>query len=199
MGAEGDDAPRGQPIINITGERVALGPLRRDCRPLYLKWDNDLAVLAQRGRPLRPTTWEEVVAWYERATADEREVLFLISIHPAGRPIGLTMLLDIQPSDRTAEFGIFLGERDCWGQGYGTEATRLTLDYGFTALGLHNILLRVASFNERALRAYARAGFREIGRRRQSAVVAGQAYDDVYMDCLATEFDSPVVRRLLAP
>jgi diamine N-acetyltransferase len=71
------------------------------------------------------------------------------------------------------------------------------LDYGFAALGLHNILLHVYSYNERGIRAYTRAGFREIGRRREALRLAGQAHDIVYMDCLATEFQSPVLRRLL--
>jgi diamine N-acetyltransferase len=100
---------------------------------------------------------------------------------------------------RTADFDIAIGEKDCWGKGCGTEAAALMLDYGFTALGLHNIHLSVWSFNERAIRAYRRAGFREIGRRRGAHRLGGQAYDVIYMDCLATEFQSPVLRRLLLP
>ncbi len=96
--------------------------------------------------------------------------------------------MNINHFHRTAEFGIMIGEKECWGKGYGTEATRLVLDYGFSSLGLHNIMLRAFSFNERALRAYRRAGFREFGRRREAIRLGGQAYDDVQMDCLATEF-----------
>jgi len=71
------------------------------------------------------------------------------------------------------------------------------LDYGFNGLGLHNIMLTAFSFNERGLRAYTRAGFREIGRRREAFRLGGDAYDVVYMDCLATGFESPVLRRVL--
>ncbi|HZQ35151.1 MAG TPA: GNAT family protein, partial [Dehalococcoidia bacterium] len=98
---------------------------------------------------------------------------------------------------RTAEFVIFIGQRDEWGKGYGTETTRLLLDYGFTALGLHNVMLKAFSYNERGIRAYLRAGFKEIGRRREAHWFAGKPYDVVYMDCLAGEFQSPVLRRLL--
>jgi RimJ/RimL family protein N-acetyltransferase len=62
------------------------------------------------------------------------------------------------------------------------------LDYGFTALGLHSIMLTVFSNNERGLRAYKRAGFRECGRRREAWRLGNRAYDVIYMDCLATEF-----------
>ncbi len=84
---------------------------------------------------------------------------------------------------------------DTRGKGYGTESTRLMLDYGFNALGLHNIMLEVYSNNERGIHAYRRAGFREIGRRREVFERGGRLHDVVYMDCLATEFESPFLRR----
>jgi RimJ/RimL family protein N-acetyltransferase len=62
------------------------------------------------------------------------------------------------------------------------------LDYAFNVLGLHSVRLAVFSFNERAQRAYERAGFRVIGRWREAKRLGGRAYDVVYMDCLAREF-----------
>jgi len=112
------------------------------------------------------------------------------------RPIGSANLHRIR--GRTATFAIAIGEKDCWGKGYGTEATRLTLDYGFSALGLHNILLSVMADHERAIRAYTRAGFTVIGTRHEALRFAGRVYDHIYMECLATGFDSPVLRWLLA-
>jgi RimJ/RimL family protein N-acetyltransferase len=94
-------------------------------------------------------------------------------------------------------FAIAIGEKECWGRGYGTEVTQLMLDYGFNVLGLHNIMLTVFSINRRGIRAYLRAGFREIGRRREAVERGGQLLDIVYMDCLATEFESPVLQRLM--
>ena len=187
------------PILNITGEKVALGPIRRDLLPLYLKWDNDFELLGPRGMPIRPQTWEAEDAWYGRACTSEGERWFTIYERATLRPVGVTFLFNIHSADRTAEFGIWIGERECWGQGSGTEATTLMLDYGFTALGLHNLMLQVSSSNERGLRTYLRAGFRVVGRRRESYRLGGRVYDDIYMDCLATEFQSPVLRRLLLP
>ncbi|RYG86054.1 N-acetyltransferase, partial [bacterium] len=87
-----------------------------------------------------------------------------------------------------------LGERDAWNSGLGTEATRLTLDYAFNALGLWNVLLRVVATNGRAIKAYERAGFKAIGRQRGSYRLGQEVYDDLYMDCVASEFESPVLR-----
>ena len=190
-----------EPVINIIGDKVALGPLRRDLLPLYQKWTNDFEVNVTL-EDLRPATQEAVEAWYERA-GDERtqqppqRTTFLIYERAAMRPTGTTNLHRIDHVHRRAEFGIAIGEKDCWGKGYGAETATLMLDYGFSALGLHNIMLEVYSFNARGIRAYARAGFREIGRRREAYRLGGQAYDVILMDCLASEFTSPVLHRLL--
>jgi len=185
------------PLLNVTGERVALGPRRRDLLPLYLKWINDFEVTRTLGMPLRPLTWEEEETWYERAAGSEREVGFTIYERETVRPIGNCGLHGIDHRTGTAEFGILIGAKECWGKGYGTEAARLTLDYGFTALGLHSIMLRVHSHHERAIRAYTRAGFRPAGRWRQAHRLAGDRHDVVFMDCLATEFESPVLQPAL--
>src|SRR6266542_1001029 len=136
------------PIINIAGELVALGPLRKDLLPLYEKWINDFEVIRTLGAPMRPATHEAEEAWYAGATSQgERHVSFTVYERAPMRPIGNTGLGEIDHRQRTATFGILIGEKDCWGKGYGTEVTRLMLAYGFTALSLHNIMLTVYSYN----------------------------------------------------
>ncbi len=188
-------------MLNLVGEQVALGPLRRDLLPLYLKWINDFEVTRTLDLSPRPWTWEAEQEWFDRASRDDHDVHFTIYERDSLRPIGSTGLRHIDPVHGTAEFGIMIGERDCWGRGYGTEATRLVLGYAFHTLGLHNIMLRVFSGNERAIRAYLRAGFRIIGRRREARRQGAARQDVVYMDCLSTELlaRSPEPGGLPAP
>jgi hypothetical protein len=47
------------------------------------------------------------------------------------------------------------------------------------------------SLNRIGLRAYEKAGFRQIGRR-ECRGMGGKVYDKIYMDCLASEFERPV-------
>jgi diamine N-acetyltransferase len=188
----------GPPLLSITGDRVALGPLRRDLLPLYVKWAGDFEVGRTLSGRFQPLTRETGAAWYQWASQAE-DVLFTLYERDAARPIGVTMLKQIDHARRTAMLTLWIGEKERWGQGFGTEATILMLDYGFTALGLHNIMLQVADCDPRGLRAYRRAGFREIGRRRESWRLGDQAYDLILMDCLATEFRSPGLRELLSP
>jgi diamine N-acetyltransferase len=142
-----------EPLINIAGERVALGPLQRDLLPVYQRWANDFAGLHTLGASIRPMTQEGEAAWYERAATAHNEVSFTIYERQTWTPIGNTSLMAIDERNRKAEYGILIGEPSARGKGYGTETTRLMLDYGFTALGLHNILLIVHEFNPAARRA----------------------------------------------
>ena len=113
----------------------------------------------------RPATLEQEVAAFDAVTQDPTYALFTVYARETWRPVGMTYLADIDHRNRTAELGIVIGEADCRGRGFGTEATRLTLDYAFTVLGLHSVVLWVYDDNVAGRRCYARAGFRESGRR----------------------------------
>lgn len=178
-----------QPILNIVGDKVALGPLSRELLyELDLTWGNDFEVTKTHGKPSFPVTAEMVAAKYERILQAEAELWFLIYELSTSRPIGQTNFSQMVRLYQTAEFNISIGAKDCWGQGYGTETTRLMLRYAFTTLGFNMIWLRVLSTNERGIRAYLRAGFREAGRLREAQRRGQEAIDVVYMDCLAREF-----------
>lgn len=190
-----------KPILNIVGDKVALGPIHKKLIPDMLRWENDFAVTVLSGDPIRPVTLESIEAHYEQdgKKPDHRKVDFAIYERATSRCIGTVGLRHIHNIHRTAEFGIMIGEKDCWGKGYGTETTILVLDYAFTVLGLHNVLLSTSSFNERAVRAYTRAGFRVIGRQREALRHGNQVYDIIMMDCLATEFRNPLKRVIELP
>ena len=187
-----------QPVINIRGEKVALGPHRRDLLPLYERWINDFQVTRTLAVPMRPMTREAEEDWYRRTSTGGAFLFTIYALHSL-QPIGNTGLHDVDHFHRTAEFGILIGEKEFWGQGLGTETARLMLEYGFTILGLKNIMLTVYGYNQRGIGAYTRAGFREFGRRREARFFGGKTYDIIYMDCLAEEFQGGALLHLMPP
>lgn len=195
------DPQSDKPVLNIIGDKVALGPMHKGMLSAFVRWDNDFAVAVMSGDPLRPVSPDRIEANLEQLSKEQSvdAVRFAIYERATLRLIGGTELRHINRTMRIAEYGIMIGEKDCWGKGYGTETTFLMLDYAFTVLGLHNILLETYAYNERAIRAYTRAGFRVIGRRREAARVGGLIYDVVFMDCLANEFRSPLKRVVDLP
>ncbi len=182
-----------RPIITVEGDNIALGPIRRDLVPLYQAWINDLSV--SRFLVSRPMSLDEEFAWYERVTRNDSMVYFTIYALPDFTPIGGVDLHGIDVRNRTAELGIMIGEGSARGRGLGTEAVRLICDYGFQVLELNSIWLLTYGWNIAGQKAYAKAGFKEFGRRRQARFFDGRFWDDIYMDILRDEFDSPVLRQ----
>jgi diamine N-acetyltransferase len=174
------------PDFIVIGERVALGPLRRDLAATYARWVNHRDVregLLNTGIDTRETaeTWvdEQVRKGVERPPS---AVNFTVYDRADDAPVGTAGLFDISWTHSTAEFGIAIGDRR--GRGLGTEAARLVLDWAFRTLGMRNVLLGALAWNEGALRAYERAGFRRIGIRRAAAMSRGERADVVLMDAV---------------
>ncbi|MFO8060576.1 MAG: GNAT family protein [Bacillota bacterium] len=180
----------------LIGEKVCLGPRRRDLLPEYLRWANDPEVNCYLQLWGAAMSLEDEEKWYESTGGPHQRVLTVYCREDIV-PIGNTGLHGIDFRHGTAELGIMLGEKEHWGRGLGTEATQLMLDYGFTGLGLHCIQLRALACNARAIRCYEKAGFRMAGRIREFMRVGGQRFDYVMMDILASEFTSPVLGPML--
>lgn len=187
-----------RPVLMIEGERLALGPLRRDLMPYYQRLMNDLETLRFLGRPPLPITLEAQEAWYASVATSASDVVFAVYERPGLAPIGAAGLNGIEHREGKAKFGIWL-EPAARDRGLGTEATRLVLDYAFTALGLRNVMLSVWDYNPGAVRAYEKAGFRLIGRRRRCRRLGNTWHDEILMDAVADEFESPVLAKVFVP
>ena len=178
-----------EPILVLRGEKVALGVPTREMIPLWTRWINDLDVTRTLAiRSAGPMTLDAEERWYDGLADKPSEVLFALYELSSMRPIGSTGLHGVDHRHNTATFGIMIGAKECWNRGYGTEATRLTLQYAFDVLGLHNVGLTVYENNPGGLRAYEKAGFKVIGRRRGARRHGQQRHDEIYMDVLASEF-----------
>jgi diamine N-acetyltransferase len=183
-----------QPDFVVVGERVALGPLRKDLAADYARWLNQPEV--RRGLDqLSLATPESQEKWVEEniAKGAEREpkgVEFTIYDRTDSAAIGTAGLFAVSHARGTAEFGIALGDRR--GQGLGTEAVRLMLDYAFHALHLRNVMLEALEWNAAGLKAYERAGFRRVGVRR-GVMSQGRPTNLVLMDAIAEDFGESVL------
>ena len=90
--------------------------------------------------------------------------------------------------DRWGEIGILIGDKEFWNRGYGTDATRALVRWGFDGLNLNRIWLRVYEDNARAIRCYEKVGFRIEGRLRQDRFRDGRYLDTIIMAILRDEF-----------
>lgn len=171
----------------LVGERVTLRPVEPADLPLLRRWANDPVIRALTGE-VRPTSERDAEEWLERVRTDPNRVWFMVVLKEEGRAIGEAGLLRMFHAWRTTDLSIILGEREAWGQGYGTEAIRLLLDYAFGALNFHRVAIGVVGFNERALRFYEKIGFRREGVQRDGYYHNHRYHDFVMMSLLEDEF-----------
>lgn len=174
----------------IVGERLYLSPMSAEEAEKYTRWMNDL-----------DTTYNLTTAPKIISLAAEKEMLeslqregynFAIVQKENDELTGNCGLMNVDLVQRTAELGIFIGEKKHRGKGYGTEAARLLLDYAFNLLNLHSVYLRVRSFNKAGQQCYRKLGFNEIGRRRECVLLGGKYYDEIFMDILDREFEGAI-------
>jgi len=173
----------------IRGERIYLRAIERDDLQRCYDWMNDeqlTATLAHR----YPFSLAREADWIERATRgqDPSELSLAICLVQGDRHIGSCGLVQVDRDNRTATLGIFIGERDCRGQGFGEDAVRALCRFAFDEMNLHKIRLDVYATNPGALKTYERVGFRREGLLRQEIFRSGSYVDVIRMGLLAKEF-----------
>lgn len=126
----------------------------------------------------------------EKEPERQAPTVILFSIHTMAddRLIGFIFFEGINWTSREASVAIGLGERDCWGRGYGTDAMRCMLRYGFTELNLHRVSLTVFEYNSRGIRCYEKCGFQPEGRIREFILRDGKRWDMLQMGILRSEW-----------
>jgi RimJ/RimL family protein N-acetyltransferase len=157
----------------------------------YIKWDHDSEFhrLAD-GAPPRLWSEKKLKDFVEKGDEKQGDRNFRFSIRTLidDKLIGSTGLWLLRETQGDAWLGIFIGERDYWGKGYGTDAMRLMVGYGFGELNLRRITLSLHSYNERALKSYQKVGFQIEGHVRGEGLRDGLRYDGIYMGILREEW-----------
>jgi len=172
----------------ITGERLYLSPFdpeNVDSHTKWAEWHNDREVANYFGgfhnlvtvSSAKKTLPELIGHRFDIVLQDGDELIGHISLH------------NIDHHHRNAFFGIMIGSAKHRNKGYGTEALRLLLEYGFKSLNLHNIMLSVVSDDHGAIACYKKLGFKDAGTRREWQFKNGKYVDVLYMDMLEHEFE----------
>jgi RimJ/RimL family protein N-acetyltransferase len=165
----------------LHGPRVTLRPLdERDVADeLRAVRDPELRRLTGTHRVFTETA---IVAWCRsRATAPDRYD-WAVTEAGTGGWLGECVLNDLDQDNLTGGFRIALDRRP--GEGFGTEATGLVLDFAFGRLGLYRVELEVFDFNVRAQKSYAKSGFTVEGVKRGGLLWDGERHDVICMAAL---------------
>jgi len=165
----------------IPGERVYLSPVNLEDLEIYTKWLNDREISDRLGDGCLMINLETEKRWIEEALKNGDQS-YAIVLNETDELLGNIGLFELKQIYGTATLGLFIGEEEKRGKGYGTEALKLMVGYAFDVLNLRNIMLNVYEFNENAYKSYIKAGFKEMGRRRGAYYVDNKYHDVIYMD-----------------
>jgi RimJ/RimL family protein N-acetyltransferase len=174
----------------LKGERITLGPVKKEYIESYLKWFNDPEITRYLSM-FRPFTRMMEEDWIENLKNRDDTIVFAIILpdeNNVEKLIGNCGLHAIDWKNRVAEVGITIGEKEYQSKGYGTEAMEMLLDYGFKTVNLNRIQLRVYEFNNRAINSYNKIGFVKEGRMRQALFIKGEYHDIIFMSILQEEW-----------
>jgi len=154
----------------------------------FSRWYADPEIARLTRHQDRPMRQDEIRLFFEARVAGPGSLALAIHLRESDRLIGTCAFSQLDGDNGSALFHITIGERDCWGRGYGSEATALMVEHAFEALGLHRIALSVFDFNERAIRAYRRLGFVTEGRSREAIWREGRFHDEILMSLLEDDW-----------
>ncbi len=166
---------------------IRLRKINFDDTDLIIKWRNSKSVkenlFAQEN-----LTVEQHAMWMKNNIETNKCFQFIIEIKDSNTPIGTTFIKNIDKLNNKGEFGIFIGENNNRGHGYGTIATHLTLDFGFNELKLNRIYLSVINVNKSAIKCYENTGFKIDGIMREDYKREESYYDIVVMSILKNDY-----------
>ena len=173
-------------VNKLNGDRLYLSPMQIEDAETYVRWLSDPRVTDGLGNTCRVMSVEDEREWIKKNAGTHQ---FAIIRKADDQLLGNCGLHQVDGLRQCAEVGLFIGEAEHRGKGYGVEVLNLLLAHAFDTLNLNNVMLRVFSFNDNAIRCYTKVGFQEMGRRRQSYYVRGKFHDEVFMDILKADFN----------
>jgi len=169
-------------IIFLKGKKVILRPLRKDTDlEKTLRWMNDSDITQYLIARYLPLSLAEETTWFDDWSKRQNDVALAIETID-GVFIGIAGLHRLRWKDRVAEHGIFIGEKDHWENGYGTDVGMTLLDYAFNRLNLHKVRSALIAFNKRSLNYHLKCGYKVVGAYRKEVFERGKYYDVILLE-----------------
>ncbi len=172
----------------LIGEIVVLRRHRPENLAAFQRWYRDPEISRLTRYRTEPMTSDEIERYFRARVLGGDTLSYGIHLTDNDRLIGSATFSQLDLANGSVTYHIMIGERDCWGLGYGTEATELMLELAFEDLRLHRVALAVFEFNRRAIRSYEKAGFRIEGRLRDTIFRDGRHWDEISMSILEEEW-----------
>lgn len=183
-------------LKTLIGDNIYFSPISLDDIEEYTEMINDIKVSVGLGS-VSYTNITDFESEKEFLTSIKKGKMFAVRLLENDELLGNIGFNSLDMVNRNGALGVLIGNPKYQRKGYGTEALKLILDYGFSFLNLRNISLNVFEYNKPAYNLYKKIGFKEVGRLRKAVEIMGKTYDIIIMDMLKEEFQSVYIKREL--
>lgn len=170
----------------MKANRIYLRPLEISDAQNYQKSTKDEEIRYMTAT-LREFDLEEVINHIERIIKDTSREDYAICLNTNGEMVGELSLVDIDLSNKSAGFRISMNSTEHISKGLGTEAIELVIAHVFETLQLNRLQLEVFSHNERGIKAYEKAGFKQEGILREALFYGGHYSDEIIMSIIKSD------------
>ncbi len=175
-------------VVFLHGKNVVLRPVEKSDVPNLVRWINDPDVRRFLNNSF-PQNERDEEEWVSSLSKKTNNIVFALETL-SGSPIGVMGLHNIKWRDGVATTGAFIGEKEYWGKGLGSEAKLLLLDYAFNTLNLRKICSDVIAFNERSYKYSLKCGYKEEARLKSHIFRAGRYWDMILLAVFREDFES---------
>ncbi len=166
----------------ISGDRLYLREVRiSDVNEDYYRWMNDPGIVQYTESRFSPQSMEQIAVFVRDMSSTRDNVFLAIMERSSGKHIGNIKLGGINWKHRFGDIGLIIGDKDCWGKGYGTEAISLVADFAAKTLNLHKVWAGCYCINEGSIKAFQKAGFTREGISKQQYFFNGDYIDAVIL------------------
>jgi RimJ/RimL family protein N-acetyltransferase len=174
--------------MNIKGKKIVLRAIERDDLSLLHKWSNDPNLQDALGDIHFPSSKDFHVEWYNSIQRDQLNFRFAIECDELGL-VGLSSLMKVDWKNNHAWHGIFLGDKEIRGKGYGRDAVMATMRYAFDELHLERLEGCMIQYNDISINFYCdKLGWRREGIRKNYYYRKGRYWDQILVGITKSEY-----------
>jgi RimJ/RimL family protein N-acetyltransferase len=175
-------------MVKLQGERIYLGTMEKEhCKTLWKEFEYDFVNRTEElhiGHSI-----EKAEEWFEQIKKDQGNTHVRLGIFlNNGIIIGDIALQDINYKNRSCSIGMGMSKLEYRNKGYGKEAVKMLLDYGFNNMGLERITANTMEMNISAQKSLEKMGFKLEGKERKAIYFGGKKYDRYNYGLLADEY-----------
>ena len=171
------------------GERIYLREVRPvDVNDNYYCWMNDPEIKRYLESRFFPNDMDSLREHVNQKLKDRNSIFLAIVRIDTEHHIGNIKLGPIDWIHRLADVGVLIGDKDCWGKGYATEAIGLVARLAFRDLNLHKLTAGCYVVNKGSEKAFRNNGFVVEGVRLKHRFCEGTYVDTVILGLLNEGF-----------